>query len=58
MERGAASSSAGAPAPAQKRTAAELMEDIGKLHAQKAAGVWTEEEFQRMKRRILEDEGV
>ena len=52
------SSSSGGPAPHPKRTAADLMVEIGKLHEQKAAGVWTDEEFQRMKRRILEDAGV
>ena len=52
------SSSSGGPAPHPKRTAADLMVEIGKLHEQKVAGVWTDEEFQRMNRRILEDAAV
>ena len=55
------SSSSGPPAAPggqNKRTAAELMAEIGKLHEQKLAGVWDEDEFQRMKKRILQEHGV
>ena len=34
------------------------MAEIGKLHEQKPAGVWDDEEFQRMKKRILQEQGV
>ena len=52
------SSSSVAPGGQTKRTAAELMAEIGKLHEQKLAGVWDDDEFQRMKKRILHEHGV
>ena len=52
------SSSSVAPGGQTKRTAAELMTEIGKLHEQQLAGVWDDDEFQRMKKRILQEHGV
>ena len=49
------SSSAVAPGTQKKRAAGDLMSQIGELHAQLLAGVWDEDEYQRMKKRILEE---